>query len=156
MNLNDLKKTSTFRAKPIVPIVGIGTTAPGAKLDVNGTAKVNASYEGAAATATSGAAYSIPDLSKNVVRLTLNSNTTITLPATSTVPADSVYTLTVRVSQDATGGRTLSWASGTNTIVWDNGMAPAPATGINKRTIYQFTIIGGETEWYGSMVWKEN
>ena len=36
MNLNDLKKASTFCVKTIVPIVGIGTTSPSAKLDVVG------------------------------------------------------------------------------------------------------------------------
>ena len=37
MNLNDLKKVLKFRAETVVPIVGIGTTSPGAPLDISNT-----------------------------------------------------------------------------------------------------------------------
>jgi hypothetical protein len=136
--------------------VGIGTDTPLALLDVDGTARVLASYEGAAAVATTSTAYTIPDLTRNIRRLTLDDNTTITLPVTTSIPTDAVYSVTIKVKQDATGSRTLAWASGANSIKWDNGSAPAPASGANEETIYQFMIIGGETTWYGSMVWKEN
>lgn len=136
--------------------VGVGTASPAVPLDVGGTARVLASVEGAAAAVNSSTAYPIPDLTRNVRRITLTANTTITLPDASTLPTDAAYSLTVRVKQDATGSRTLAWAGNTQTIKWDTGSAPAVATAANTETIYQFFIIGGETVWYGSMVWKEN
>lgn len=98
----------------------------------------------------------IPDLTRNVRRITLNGNTTLTLPTIGTLATDQAFTLTVRVVQDATGSRTLAWAGNGNTIKWDTGTAGAPAAGIGETTIYQFLIIGGETTWYASMVWREN
>jgi len=136
--------------------VGIGTTSPSTMLHVNGTATVQSSVEGAAASVDSGTAYSISDLTKNIRRINLTGNVTITLPVTTGLAADMAYSLTIRVKQDATGSRTLAWSSGANTIKWDSGSAPAHATSANTETIYQFLLIGGETVWYGSQVWKEN
>lgn len=136
--------------------VGVGITSPVVPLDVSGTARVLASVEGAAAAVSSSTAYSVPDLTRNVRRITLSANTTITLPNAATLPTDAAYSLTIRVQQDATGSRTLAWAGNVQTIKWDTGSAPAVATAANTETIYQFFIIGGESVWYGSMVWKEN
>jgi trimeric autotransporter adhesin len=136
--------------------VGIGSTAPNTALDVNGTVSVQASNEGAAAATNSSTGYTIPDISLNVRRITLNANTTLTLPTISTLATNQAYTLTVRVVQDATGGRTLAWAGNGNSIKWDTGTAGSVASGANDTTIYQFFIIGGETTWYASMVWREN
>lgn len=136
--------------------VGIGTTTPGSKLDVNGAINMASSTETAAASTNSAASYTIPDLTRNVRRIDLTANTTLTLPAISGLATDATYTLTVRVKQDATGSRTLAWAGNGNTIKWDSGFAVAPASGPNQITVYQFFIIGGETTWLGSMVWREN
>lgn len=136
--------------------VGVGTASPATALEINGTATVQASVEAAAASVSSTAAYSVPDIAKNIRRITLTANATITLPATTGLAADMAYSLTVRVKQDATGSRTLAWASGANSIKWDSGSAPAVASSANTETIYQFLIIGGEAVWYGSQVWKEN
>jgi hypothetical protein len=137
--------------------VGIGTTSPSASLDVNGTATVGASTESTSAWISSGAAYTIPNTTLNIQRISLNSNTTLTLPAFTT-PANKVWTLTVIVKQDATGGRTLAWAApGTDSILWDqSATAPAAASGASKTTIYQFTKVSNDTVWYGSQVWKQN
>ncbi len=136
--------------------VGIGSITPAVALDVAGTARVLASDEGAATATNSSTTYTIPDLSRNVRRITLNGNTTLTLPTIGTLATDQAFTLTVRVVQDATGSRTLAWAGNGNTIKWDTGTAAAPAAGVGETTIYQFLIIGGETTWYASMVWREN
>lgn len=142
--------------KTVVPNVGIGTTDPQVKLNVAGTVRVQASDEGALASANSSTAYSIPDITRNVQRIVLTGNATITLPAITTLATNQAFTLTVRVVQDGTGSRTLAWAGNGNTIKWDTGTAQAPATGAGETTIYQFFIIGGETVWYASMVWREN
>lgn len=139
--------------------VGIGVTIPLAKMDVNGTTRTLASVEGAEPDVNSGATITIPNLSKNVRRITLTANTTITLPdivADTNLPTDAAYSLTIKIKQDATGSRTLAWAANTGeAIKWDMGSAPAPSSAANSETIYQFFIIGGEANWYGSMVWLE-
>ncbi|MBX3039230.1 MAG: hypothetical protein KF789_00815, partial [Bdellovibrionaceae bacterium] len=136
--------------------VGIGTVSPGAPLDVNGPIKVNASREMASVAANSTTSYTIPDTGRNIRRITLNGNATIRLPVTTDIGTDQAYTLTVRLTQDATGGRTLTWNGNGNTIRWDGGVAPAHSTTANQTTIYQFFYVGGESVWYGSMVWREN
>jgi hypothetical protein len=137
--------------------VGIGTTSPATKLDVAGTAAVNASIESASTYVNSTATYTIPDATVNIRRITLTANTTITLPAFTT-PAGKVWTLTVMVKQDGTGSRTLAWAvPGGDSILWDqSASAPAPASAASKISIYQFTKMSDETTWYASMVWKQN
>ncbi len=136
--------------------LGIGTNNPQTTLDVNGTVRAMASVDGVATSANSTANYTIPDVAKNVRRITLTANTTITLPVITSIPADSAYTLIIRVKQDGTGNRTLTWAPNTSqSLKWDMGSAPAPATAANKETIYQFMIIGGETTWYASQAWIE-
>lgn len=135
--------------------VGIGTTSPTALLDVDGTARVANSYERAAANSNISGSYSVPDTTRNIRRLTLTGNSTITLPATTSIGTDDTYTLTLRVSQNGTGNYTITWAGGANSIKWEAGSAPAPSLGPNKVTIYQFTFIGGESVWYASQVWYE-
>ena len=136
--------------------VGIGTANPLATLDVNGVAKVSASREMASASVNSSTSYTIPDVSRNIRRITLTGNATITLPDATSIDADPAYTLTVRVTQDATGGRSLNWNGNGKTIRWDGGAAPAHSTTANQTTIYQFFHFGTESVWYGSMVWREN
>ncbi len=137
--------------------VGIGTTVPSTALDVSGTATVGASTESTAAVISSGAAYTIPNSTLNIRRISLTGNATLTLPAFSS-PTNKVWTLTVMVTQDATGSRTLSWAApGTDSILWDqSASAPAPASAASKTTIYQFTKVSDDSVWYGSQVWKQN
>src|SRR5262249_18760100 len=79
---------------------GIGTTRSSTALDVSGTARVLASVEGAATSVNSSTAYTIPDVAKNIRRITLDSNTTLTLPVTTSIPTDAAYSLTIRIKQD--------------------------------------------------------
>jgi hypothetical protein len=66
--------------------------------------------------------------------------------------------LTVILTQDSTGSRTLTWAApGSDSILWDqNASAPSPASAASKTTIYQFTKVSDDSVWYGSQVWKQN
>ena len=137
--------------------VGIGTLFPATALDVLGTASVASSVESASSYVSSSTAYTIPDATTNIRRITLTDNATITLPAFASLTG-KVWTITVMIKQDATGGRTLTWAvPGGDSILWDqSATAPAPSSGASKTTIYQFTKPADETTWYGSMVWKQN
>lgn len=135
--------------------VGIGTS-PAAKLDVNGTVTMHASTETISNYTNSTASYTIPDASINIRRITVNANTTINLPAFTSV-APKVYTLTVFVKQDAVGNRSVNFAgNGTDVIKWDSGVAPLTSTGASKITILQFTKPSDEGVWYGSKVWQED
>jgi hypothetical protein len=136
--------------------LGLGTNTPEAKLDVNGTATMKASTVSVTLYTNSGAAYNIPDASVNIRRITLNANSTITLPSfTSATP--KVYTLTVFLKQDGVGGRGVTFiGNGSDIIKWDSGVAPAISLNIGKITILQFTKPSDEAAWYGSKVWQED
>lgn len=135
--------------------VGIGTT-PSAKLDVNGTATMNASSEGISTYVNSSSSYVIPDSSVNIRRITLTGNASIFLPAFTSTPT-KVYTLTVFLKQDGTGTRTANFIGNASDVVkWDSGSAPSISITANKMTIVQFTKPSDESVWYGSKVWQED
>jgi hypothetical protein len=135
--------------------VGINTSSPATALDINGTLSSQSYVESSSAFQNSGVVYEIISTAINIHRITLTANTSITLPTFST--SNKTFSLTIKVKQDSTGGRTINWASGTDTIKWDqNGSAPAHQTGVDKETIFQFFKFGDEPIWYGSLVWKEN
>jgi hypothetical protein len=136
--------------------VGILSTAPSTALDVNGTISTNATYEGAAPWTVVSSSFTIPDTSLNIRRFDLQGVSgnvvTITLPAF-TSPAAKVFTLTVFLRQDATGGKTVSFQPSAS-IAWDSNIAPTISTTGGKVTILQFTKASDDPTWYGSMVWK--
>ncbi|MBN8541432.1 MAG: hypothetical protein J0L82_13655, partial [Deltaproteobacteria bacterium] len=80
--------------------VGIGTTAPTEKLDINGTVTLSSSTESSSAYSNSGVLFLIADTSVNIVRVTLTDNATISLPLFAP-SGRKVWTLTVFVKQDA-------------------------------------------------------
>lgn len=81
----------------------------------------------------------------NIHRLTLNGNTTVT--AFSNPPATGkAGTLTVVVTQDGTGGRTISWPA---SVVWAGALAPTMTSGASKTDVYQFITFNAGTTWYG-------
>lgn len=102
----------------------------------------------------SGASVTIPETS-NIARYVLTADTTITLPSAPNTGA-TVFSLTVKIKQDGTGNRSLSWSPGAgNTIKWDGGAAAEPAAAADQESIYQFVRFGDEAVWYASQVWKE-
>lgn len=89
--------------------------------------------------------------------VTLTGNATITLPAATTT-ANAVTYFTVRLVQDATGSRTVTWAPPAgDTIAWD-GSASAPTinTAANSTTIVGFIKHQGSTVWRGSRLFLQN
>lgn len=93
----------------------------------------------------SGAAVTLPDVDGATMhKVTLTANCTITLPA-----PGAGKSLTVEVNQDATGSRTLAFATPSGAIQWAGGAAPTWSTAASKRDVVTFVCIGG-TNWIGS------
>ena len=92
----------------------------------------------------------------DIVPLTLTGNCTITLP-TPPATANTVYSIEYWLYQDATGGRSVTWAATSGlTIAWDaSSSAPAINTSVNKLTIVFFSIRNGDTQWRGQISWME-
>jgi len=79
-------------------------------------------------------------------RLILTGNATLAL---SNVSAAKVFL--IRLTQDATGGRTVTWWSG---ISWDDGVAPTLSTGANKTDVFGF--VETDTGAYDGFIMKTN
>jgi hypothetical protein len=76
-----------------------------------------------------------------VQNLTLTGSATITMP---TAVAGKSFIMIL--SQDATGGRTVTWS----TVVWPSATAPTITSTASKKDIYSFFSDG--TSWYGVTV----
>lgn len=74
---------------------------------------------------------------------TLTGNvTSLTLP-TSPIGLES-GTLTLVLTQDATGGRTIAWPAG---VLWPEGIKPQPTSGANSISVFNLLWTG--TQWLG-------
>lgn len=94
--------------------------------------------------AASGAAVTLPDVTTATMhRVTLSANTAITLPTPGVGKS-----FTVELRQDATGGRTVAWATPAGAIRWPGGTAPTITATANGIDVITFVCIGG-TNWYG-------
>ena len=78
----------------------------------------------------------------NWLKRQLTGNTTLTM---GTGTANKAYTVTLEISQDATGGRTLAWSG----VSWAYGVAPTMSTAASARDIYYLTWTGNI--WVGSV-----
>ncbi len=72
------------------------------------------------------------------LRLTLTGDATLTL--LSLTDSDIAHDMTVEVSQDATGGHTLTWDS--SNILFPGGMVPYVSSSANATDIYEFVWNG--------------
>jgi len=82
------------------------------------------------------------DLANGTVQnLTLTGNATITMPT-----AVAGKSFIIILSQDATGGRTVTWS----TVSWPSATAPTITSTASKRDIYSFFSNG--TSWFGVTV----
>jgi hypothetical protein len=135
--------------------VGIGTTSPNATLQVSGN--VNRTTEYIASSVNSGTALTLSSISTTggSYQVTLTGNATITLPADPGV-TNGVAQLTVVITQDATGSRTLSWSPPAgDTLLWSGGVTPSVCSSASQITIYQFIKVNGVSNWYGAQVWRQ-
>ena len=97
-----------------VPVanVGIGTTGPRQKLEINNTAAFSSEYDNG----NSGTSKTIDWNNGNKQKITLTGNCTLTF----TAPAGGVGNYQLLVIQDGTGSRTLTWPG---TVKWAGGVA---------------------------------
>lgn len=94
--------------------------------------------------AASGATQTLPDVTTATMHnITLTANTTVTLPA-----PGAGKSFTVRLTQDATGGRTVAWATPSGAIRWPGGTAPVITATANAVDVVSFACIDG-TNWLG-------
>lgn len=87
---------------------------------------------------------------RNVQRITLTGNATVTLPSGMPGSTEAVKSIIVIFKQDGTGGRTMSFAAPAGeTLSYNNSATlPAVASTANKITIYVCTKFDGDTTWY--------
>jgi hypothetical protein len=138
--------------------VGIGTNNPTSNLHVMGNANITntltatlMSYREFAITNTAVTGANTINLrSANWFDCTLTGNSTFTF---SNAPASgNVFQFTVITRQNATGGRTVSWA---NTVYWAGGQVPPTTTAANGRDVWSFVTIDGGSTFFGTLSIKD-
>ena len=94
---------------------------------------------------------------RNVQRVSLTGNATVTLPTAMPGSTEAIKTIVVIFKQDATGSRTMAFAAPAGeTLLFNNSATlPAVASAANKVTIYVCTKFDGDTRWYISQSFIE-
>ena len=94
---------------------------------------------------------------RNVQRVSLTGNATVTLPTGMPGGTETIKTLVVIFKQDATGSRTMAFAAPAGeTLLYNNSATlPAVSSAANKVTIYVCTKFDGDTRWYISQSFIE-
>jgi len=81
----------------------------------------------------------------NYFPIVLTSNTTL---AFTNVPAAGiVYNAVIQVTQDSTGGRTLTWPTNAN-FLWNNGTVATASTGAGQIDVYVLMTADGGANWF--------
>ena len=136
--------------------VGIGTTVPRTNLDVEGTLRTKVVRE----------AVETLSIASNVVIVDLSKAQNFVLSATANVnsftitnPPSEASSFTIRITQDATGGRVIDIddfrTSGGSLIpvFWPGGgVLPITTPTANRSDIYTFKTFDGGSNWYGIVV----
>ena len=138
------------------PNVGIGTTVPRTKFDVEGTLRIKTSRE----------AVETLSIVSNVVAVDLSRAQNFLLTATTNVnqftitnPPGEASSFTIRIVQDSTGGRVIDIddfrTSGGSLIpvFWSGGgVLPIVTPTAERSDIYTFKTFDGGSSWYGVVV----
>ncbi len=85
----------------------------------------------------------------NFFELTLTGS--ITISPSNVPPSTRMWAGTIVAKQDATGGRTITWPTGTK---WPGGVAPPATTTANAIDIWSLMTYDGGTSWIGSLTVK--
>lgn len=85
----------------------------------------------------------LTDTATTVWGITLSSNAELFLP---TYTGGGVVGLALIISQDTTGGRTMTWPS---SITWNGGSAPTLLATANSKTLVSLLSVDGGSTWLG-------
>jgi len=96
-------------------------------------------------TISSGATPSLDANAYGVFDVTLNANATFSFAA---VTSGKMFSFTLVLHQDATGGRTVAWPA---SVKWAGGTAPTVTTAASKTDMFAFFSSNGGTTWYGTV-----
>ena len=106
----------------------------------------NGGLETVATNATSTGAVTVNLANGNCHHLTLTGNTTLTLSGATN---SKVCSLTLLITQDATGGRSITWPA---SVKWmPSGSAPTFTTTLSTRSIVELFTIDGGTTWFAGL-----
>ena len=75
---------------------------------------------------------------------TLTGNCTFTFSN----PASGASSFTLVLTNDGTGGRSITWPA---SVKWPNNSVPVRTTTANKTDVYTFFTYNGGTNWWGSL-----
>lgn len=112
-----------------------------------GDAAFRAYTESLVTNAATTGAVSLNQALATVFNNTLTGNTTFTFD--NPVGAGRVSSFTLLLTQDGTGGRTVTWPA---TVKWPGGAAPGLSTGANKKDMLTFLTIDGGATYLGALV----
>src|SRR4051812_5830933 len=102
-------------------------------------------YTETTVTANSSTSYTIDLSLGNSFSITLTANCLISITGAPTSGIAGEFTLLL--TQDATGGRTVSWPT---SVIWANSSTPTIATTSASSSLLKFTTVTGGTYWYGT------
>ena len=106
----------------------------------------NGGLETVATNATSTGSVTVNLANGNCHHLTLTGNTTLTLSGATN---SKVCSLTLLITQDATGGRSITWPA---SVKWmPSGSAPTFTTTLSTRSIVELFTIDGGTTWFAGL-----
>lgn len=122
------------------------STAAAARTNLGAVAVINGGLETVATNATATGAVTVDLANGNVHALTLTGAVTLTL---SGATGSSACSLTLILTQDATGGRVVTWPG---SVKWlPTGSDPLFTTTLSTVSIVELFTINGGTTWYGSL-----
>jgi hypothetical protein len=142
VNVNDLLGT-TLPAS----IVNSSLTSLGQldNLTIAGTTEFGSAYTEKANNISSSSTTDFDCNLGNMFNVTMTSNIT-TLTFSNIPTSGRVYSVTLFLTQDATGSRTVTWPS---SVKWSEGTSPTLTTAANKTDVITLVTFTGGTTWFG-------
>lgn len=99
--------------------------------------------------ANSGTAYTFNLANGNTFFITMTGNCTFTMPSLPAEGSGKTVSFTVRLVQDATGNRTITFPSAN--VMWPSGVAPTFSTAAGRIDKVVFVGWPGATKWEGNL-----